>query len=58
MEMVQEKYDPIKVGTMDLKVYQVDDSPRYEGSASWVHIKKSFGKIKLMLHSQEEIYCE
>lgn len=44
----KEKYDPIKVrGQWTQKVYQVDDSPRYEGSASWVHIDgKSFWENK------------
>ena len=30
-------YDEV-VGQWTQKVYQVDDSPRYEGSASWVHV--------------------
>ncbi|RRO24367.1 DUF6607 family protein [Flavobacteriaceae bacterium 14752] len=30
-------YDDV-IGQWTQKVYQVDDSPRYEGSASWVHI--------------------
>lgn len=24
--------------TMDTKIYEVDDKPRYEGSATWVHV--------------------
>ena len=30
-------YDEV-VGQWSQKVYQVDDSPRYEGSATWVHV--------------------
>ncbi|MBS3738605.1 DUF6607 family protein [Mesohalobacter halotolerans] len=30
-------YDEV-IGQWTQKVYQVDDSPRYEGSASWVHV--------------------
>ena len=34
-------------GQWTQKVYQVDDSPRYEGSASWVHVDgKSFWENK------------
>ncbi len=34
-----EKKDPADVkGQWTQKVYQVDDSPRYEGSATWVHV--------------------
>jgi hypothetical protein len=34
---VELPYDEV-VGQWTQKVYQVDDSPRYEGSASWVHV--------------------
>ena len=36
-----EKYSPRKKdvrGQWTQKVYQVDDSPRYEGSSTWVHL--------------------
>ena len=38
------KLEPISVdGQWTQKVYQVDDSPRYEGSATWIHVDgKSF----------------
>ncbi|MBL4663604.1 MAG: hypothetical protein JKY22_08635 [Flavobacteriaceae bacterium] len=39
---VQKSKNEVK-GQWTQKVYQVDDSPRYEGSASWVHVDgKSF----------------
>ena len=38
-EWVYEQLEPSEVeGQWTQKVYQVDDSPRYEGSASWVHV--------------------
>lgn len=36
-EYVELPYDEV-IGQWTQKVYQVDDSPRYEGSASWVHV--------------------
>ncbi len=39
----EEKSSSEVVGQWTQKVFQVDDSPRYEGSASWVHVDgKSF----------------
>ena len=35
---VEEKTDDDVEGQWTQKVYQVDDSPRYEGSATWVHV--------------------
>tara|TARA_R110002012_G_scaffold62786_1_gene165154 strand:+ start:72425 stop:73330 length:906 start_codon:yes stop_codon:yes gene_type:complete len=38
-EWVYKQLEPSEVeGQWTQKVYQVDDSPRYEGSASWVHV--------------------
>lgn len=36
-EYVELPYDEV-IGQWTQKVYQVDDSPRYEGSASWAHV--------------------
>tara|TARA_Y100000385_G_C13104802_1_gene646861 strand:- start:3765 stop:4676 length:912 start_codon:yes stop_codon:yes gene_type:complete len=36
--LYQEKSEEDVVGQWTQKVYQVDDSPRYEGSSSWVHV--------------------
>ncbi len=40
------KYDQYSnddvVGQWTQKVYQVDDSPRYQGSASWVHVDRKY----------------
>ncbi|MBQ4914387.1 hypothetical protein J8L85_08070 [Maribacter sp. MMG018] len=43
-EWTYKKEDPSQIkGQWTQKVYQVDDSPRYEGSATWVHVDgKSF----------------
>lgn len=41
-DFAQKSSDEVK-GQWSQKVYQVDDSPRYEGSATWVHVDgKSF----------------
>ncbi|MCA0957579.1 hypothetical protein LCL86_00890 [Muricauda ruestringensis] len=38
-EWTYQQLDPAEVkGQWTQKVYQVDDSPRYEGSATWVHV--------------------
>jgi len=36
--LYQEKSEQDVAGQWTQKVYQVDDSPRYEGSSSWVHV--------------------
>lgn len=36
--LFEEKNDKDVAGQWTQKVYQVDDSPRYEGSATWVHV--------------------
>ncbi len=36
--LFEEKTDEDVEGQWTQKVYQVDDSPRYEGSATWVHV--------------------
>ena len=42
-------------GQWTQKVFQVDDSPRYEGTASWVHVDgKSYWKLLPMHHYREE----
>ena len=42
---------------MDIKIFQVDDSPRYEGTASWVHVDgKSYWENTTLRHSSARVY--